>query len=354
VNAATPTLDPPVVPDDRAPAAELLGVSRHFTSRGPSGHRATIRAVDDVDLRLERGRTLGLVGESGSGKSTVARVLLRLLPPTSGRVVLDGDDITTVGGARLRHLRRKMQLVFQDPYSSFDPLASIGSSIEEALRVHTDLDRAARRGRAQELLEQVRLPGTFAARRPREVSGGQLQRAAIARALGAEPQLLALDEPVSSLDAATQVQIVDLLAELQERLGIAYLFISHDLSLVRALSDEVAVMYFGRIVESAPVARVFDAPAHPYTQALLAASPSFGRRRADAPVPLTGDVPSPFDPPSGCSFRTRCPYALDVCAEVDPPITRGDGFTVRCHLAEQSRPRHAEPPEPPPTVEPER
>jgi oligopeptide/dipeptide ABC transporter ATP-binding protein len=322
---------------DRTPAAELIGVSRQFTSRGAGGRRATIRAVDNVDLRLPRARTLGLVGESGSGKSTVARVLLRLLPPTAGQVLLDGEDITSVGGARLRRLRRKMQLVFQDPYSSFDPLAPVGASIEEALRVHTELGRTERRARTQDLLEQVRLPGSYAHRRPRELSGGQLQRAAIARALGAEPQLLALDEPVSSLDAATQVQIVDLLAELRERLGIAYLFISHDLSLVRELSDEVAVMYFGRIVEWAPVRRLFDAPAHPYTEALLAASPQFGRRRADAPAPLAGDIPSPLDPPTGCSFRTRCPYAFDRCAEVDPPVTQGIGFTVRCHLREPSR-----------------
>jgi oligopeptide/dipeptide ABC transporter ATP-binding protein len=346
VNAANPTLAIDVTERDRTPAAELIGVSRQFTSRGEGGRRATIRAVDDVDLRLPRAKTLGLVGESGSGKSTVARVLLRLLPPTAGRVLLDGEDITAVGGARLRRLRRKMQLVFQDPYSSFDPLAAVGASIEEALRVHTDLGRPERRARTQELLEQVRLPGSYAHRRPRELSGGQLQRAAIARALGAEPQLLALDEPVSSLDAATQVQIVELLAELRERLGIAYLFISHDLSLVRELSDEVAVMYFGRIVESAPAARLFDAPAHPYTEALLAASPQFGRRRAEAAVPLAGDVPSPLDPPSGCSFRTRCPHAFDLCAEVDPPVTQGIGVTVRCHLAEPSRSV--------PDVEPER
>jgi oligopeptide/dipeptide ABC transporter ATP-binding protein len=320
------------------PTVELVGLSRHFTGRGPSGHRATIRAVDEVDLVIPRATTMGLVGESGSGKSTLARVLLRLLPATSGRIVLDGDDITAVRGAPLRRLRRKMQMVFQDPYSSFDPLASIGSSIGEALRVHTDLDRAARRRRGVELLDHVRLPAAFSRRRPREVSGGQLQRAAIARALAAQPSLLALDEPVSSLDAATQVQIVDLLADLRERLGITYLFISHDLGVVRALSDHVSVMYFGRIVESAPVRQVFDAAAHPYTQALLAASPTFDRVRAQERVLLQGDVPSPFDPPSGCAFRTRCPVAVDLCATEPPPPTPVGAAVVRCHLVASSTP----------------
>jgi oligopeptide/dipeptide ABC transporter ATP-binding protein len=315
-----------------APTVELVGVSRHFTARAPSGGRATIRAVDEVDLVIPRASSMGLVGESGSGKSTLARVLLRLLPATGGRVLLEGEDITTTRGSSLRRLRRKMQLVFQDPYSSFDPLASIGSSIGEALRVHTDLGRAARRERCAELLDQVRLPAVFATRRPREVSGGQLQRAAIARALATRPSVLALDEPVSSLDAATQVQIVDLLADLRERLGIAYLFISHDLGVVRALSDHVSVMYFGRIVESAPVGAVFDDPMHPYTQALLAASPTFDRDRARRRVLLRGDVPSAFDPPSGCAFRTRCPYAMDVCASVEPPPAAVGASTVRCHL----------------------
>jgi peptide/nickel transport system ATP-binding protein len=318
------------------PTVELQGVSRHFTARGPNGRRSTICAVDEVDLVIPCATTLGLVGESGSGKSTLARVVLRLLPPTGGRVLLEGDDITTTRGSALRHLRRKMQMVFQDPYSSFDPLASIGSSIGEALRVHTDLTRSARAERCAELLDQVRLPAAFSRRRPREVSGGQLQRAAIARALAAEPSLLALDEPVSSLDAATQVQIVDLLADLRERLGITYLFISHDLGVVRALSDHVAVMYFGRIVESAPVAQVFEAPAHPYTDALLAASPSFDRERARQRVLLQGDVPSPFDPPSGCAFRSRCPHAMDVCATVEPLPAPARSATVRCHLVTTS------------------
>jgi oligopeptide/dipeptide ABC transporter ATP-binding protein len=314
------------------PTAELSGVSRHFTSRGPDGRRALIRAVDGVDLVIPRASTIGLVGESGSGKSTLARVLLRLLPASEGHVLLEGTDITALRGSALRRMRRKMQFVFQDPYSSFDPLASIGASISEALRVHTDLDRRARRQRCAELLEQVSLPNAFARRRPREVSGGQLQRAAIARALAAQPSLLALDEPVSSLDAATQVQIVDLLADLRERLGMSYLFISHDLGVVRTLSDHVAVMYFGRIVESAPVAQIFDHPAHPYTEALLAASPTFDRVRALRRVLLPGDVPSPYDPPRGCAFQTRCPRVMDICAVEAPPPCTVAATTVRCHL----------------------
>jgi peptide/nickel transport system ATP-binding protein len=321
-----------------APTVELTGVSRHFTAHGPNGKRATIHAVDEVDLVIPRATTMGLVGESGSGKSTLARVLVRLIPATGGRIVLDGQDITALRGAPLRRLRRKMQLVFQDPYSSFDPLASIGSSIGEALRVHTELGRIARRQRCAELLDQVRLPAAFARRRPREVSGGQLQRAAIARALAAQPSLLVLDEPVSSLDAATQVQIVDVLADLRARLGITYLFISHDLGVVRALSDHVSVMYFGRIVESAPVAQLFVAAAHPYTQALLAASPTFDRERARRRVLLQGDVPSPFDPPSGCAFRTRCPHAVEVCAAVEPPVGLVGAAEVRCHLVATAAP----------------
>ena len=317
--------------------AKLVGVSCDFSVRLPGRGKATVHAVDDVDLTVERGRTLGLVGETGSGKSTLARLLLRLITPTSGQVVLGGQDITHVTGARLRTLRRRMQLVFQDPYSSFDPLATIGSSVGEALSVHTELGRATRQQRTAELLDQVRLPASFARRRPREVSGGQLQRAAIARALATEPELLALDEPLSSLDVATQVKMVDLLAELQERLGIAYLFISHDLNLVRSLSHRVAVMYLGRIVEDGPVEELFASARHPYTQALLSASPSIDPARRRLRIVLEGDIPSPMNPPSGCHFRTRCRHAMEVCAVEEPATTQVGGLSVRCHLMDPTR-----------------
>ena len=267
-----------------------------------------MHAVDDVDLTVARGTTLGLVGESGSGKSTLARVLLRLVPTTAGRVLLGGEDITDVKGARLRTLRRRMQLVFQDPYSSFDPLATIGASVGEALAVHTELGRSERDRRVAELLDQVRLPTAFARRHPRQLSGGQLQRAAIARALATEPELLALDEPLSSLDVATQVQMVELLGELQDRLGIAYLFISHDLNLVRALSHQVAVMYLGRIVEEGPVDALYRR-----------AAPSL---HASAPVRLAHDGPEATAPtdrargrhplPAGPTERLPLSHALPL------------------------------------------
>ena len=329
------------LPDASSPAsaadgsvAELVDVSCDFAVRLPGRGKGIVHAVDRVDLSIGRGETLGLVGESGSGKSTLARLMLRLIKPTSGQVVLGGDDITKAKGARLRTLRRRMQLVFQDPYSSFDPLATVGSSIGEALSVHTDLAGQARDRRTAELLERVRLPAAFARRRPRELSGGQLQRAAIARALATEPEVLALDEPLSSLDVATQVQMVDLLGELQDRLGISYLFISHDLNLVRTLAHRVAVMYLGRIVEEGPVQDLFDKAHHPYTQALLSASPSLDPARRRQRIVLEGDIPSPMDPPSGCHFRTRCRYAMDVCAAEAPRLTVLDNLTVRCHLVD--------------------
>jgi oligopeptide/dipeptide ABC transporter ATP-binding protein len=328
--------------------ARLMGVSCDFSVRLPGRGKGTVHAVDDVDLSVIRGRTLGLVGESGSGKSTLARLLLRLIRPTSGRVVLGGDDITGVKGASLRTLRRKMQLVFQDPYSSFDPLASIGSSVGEALIVHTNLGRAGREQRTAELLDQVRLPASFARRRPREVSGGPLQRAAIARALATEPELLALDEPLSSLDVATQVQIVDLLGDLQDRLGIAYLFISHDLNLVHSLSHRVAVMYLGRIVEEGPVDELFGSAHHPYTQALLSASPSMDPERRRLRIVLAGDIPSPMNPPSGCHFRTRCRHAMDVCTADEPVITEVGQLAVRCHLMTPAGNQSPEPSSPGP------
>jgi oligopeptide/dipeptide ABC transporter ATP-binding protein len=331
--------DPLAAPPE-SPVAELRGVSCHFTVRLPGRGKGTVHAVDDVDLAVARGTTLGLVGESGSGKSTLARVLLRLIPATTGRVLLEGEDITDLKGARLRTLRRRMQLVFQDPYSSFDPLATIGSSVGEALAVHTELGRNERERRVAELLDQVRLPAAFAQRHPRQLSGGQLQRAAIARALATEPEILALDEPLSSLDVATQVQMVELLAELQSRLGIAYLFISHDLNLVRTLSHQVAVMYLGRIVEEGPVDALYATAHHPYTQALLSASPTMDPARRRRRIVLEGDIPSPLNPPSGCRFRTRCRHAMDVCATAEPAADEVDGLTVRCYL---TRPTDAGP-----------
>jgi len=328
--AVTPETPAAAAPD--SPVAELRGVSCHFTVRLPGRGKGTVHAMDDVDLAVTRGRTLGLVGESGSGKSTLARVLLRLIPATDGQVLLGGEDITDVKGARLRTLRRKMQLVFQDPYSSFDPLATIGASVGEALLVHSELGRSERDRRVAELLDQVRLPTSFARRHPRELSGGQLQRAAIARALATEPELLALDEPLSSLDVATQVQMVELLSELQGRLGIAYLFISHDLNLVRALSDEVAVMYLGRIVEEGPVDALYASAHHPYTQALLSASPTMDPALRRRRIVLEGDIPSPLDPPSGCRFRTRCRHAMEICATAEPEANEIDRLTVRCYL----------------------
>jgi oligopeptide/dipeptide ABC transporter ATP-binding protein len=327
--APDPTNSPVSV---EGPVAELAGVSCEFVVRVRGRGKGIVHAVDRVDLSLARGRTLGLVGESGSGKSTLARVLLRLVPVTGGRVLIGGEDVTRVKGARLRMLRRRMQLVFQDPYSSFDPLATVGSSIGEALSVHTELSRAERGSRTAELLDQVRLPAAFARRRPRELSGGQLQRAAIARSLATEPELLALDEPLSSLDVATQVQMVDLLGDLQERLGIAYLFISHDLNLVRTLSQRVAVMYLGRIVEEGSVDELYATPRHPYTRALLSASPSMDPAQRRQRIVLAGDIPSPLDPPSGCRFRTRCPEAMAICAQKEPPSARMGSITVRCHL----------------------
>ncbi len=316
------------------PVAELRGVSKEFKVRMPGGRHATLRAVDGVDLAIPRGTTLGLVGESGSGKSTVARLLLRLADTTGGQVYLGSTDITKARGGALRHLRRHMQLVFQDPYSSFDPRISIANSIREALR-RTRPDRTEIPARTAQLLDMVGLSATLGHRSPPQLSGGQLQRAAIARALAVGPALIALDEPLSSLDVSSQAHIINLLEDLQAELGVAYLFITHDLTAVRYISQEVAVMYLGRIVESGPTERIYAAPKHPYTEALLSAAPRADatlRGRSDRII-LSGDVPSAMSPPTGCRFHTRCPYGMEVCSRVDPPPTlTPDGVTVACHL----------------------
>jgi oligopeptide/dipeptide ABC transporter ATP-binding protein len=298
-------------------------------------HRGDVHAVDGVSLTIPAGTTLGLVGESGSGKSTFGRLVLRLLEPTSGTVLFDGDDVSRRRGTGLRPLRRAVQAVFQDPHSAFDPSSTILASLREPMTAHLQLSAADQRARAVELLELVGLGAAHLERFPSELSGGQLQRAAIARALVPEPRLVVLDEPVSSLDVSTQAQVVNLLRHLQQELGIAYLFIAHDLSIVRHVSDRIAVMYLGRIVEQGPAERVYTQPRHPYTEALLSAIPLPDpvRQRARSRIVLVGDIPSPAAPPPGCRFQTRCPRVLDVCREVDPPaFDTDDGTRVYCHL----------------------
>jgi oligopeptide/dipeptide ABC transporter ATP-binding protein len=312
-------------------------VVKHFPIRSAILRRTIgqVRAVDGVDVRVPTGATLGLVGESGSGKSTLGRVLIRLLPPTDGQITFDGADITGLAERRLRPLRRQMQMVFQDPYSSFDPMATVGHSISEPMKTHLSLSGPEREKRVGELLETVSLSAAHRNRYPREFSGGQLQRIAIARALALNPKLLVLDEPVSSLDVSIQADVINLLGDLQEELGLTFLFIAHDLALVRHVSDRIAVMYLGRIVEEGPSAEVYERPKHPYTEALLSAIPvpNPTAQRSRERIVLAGDVPSPVAPPSGCRFHTRCPYIMDICRTVDPPeYLTPDGTRVFCHL----------------------
>jgi oligopeptide/dipeptide ABC transporter ATP-binding protein len=295
----------------------------------------SVRAVDGVNLTVDAGKTVGLVGETGSGKSTVARLALRLIEPDAGRIVLGGTDLTALDATALRKQRRDMQIVFQDPYSSLDPRATVAESIGEPLEVHEGLRGARRDARVGELMEQVGLGAHLMQRYPHEFSGGQRQRIAVARALALRPRLLICDEPVSSLDVSTQSQVINLLIDLQSELGLAYLFIAHDLSVVRHISDRIAVMYLGRIIEEGPAEVVYTAPRHPYTEALLSAIPVPDPvlQRSRTRIVLHGDVPSPLAPPSGCRFRTRCGHAMSICAKVAPePFHTDDGTTVACHL----------------------
>jgi peptide/nickel transport system ATP-binding protein len=319
-----------------AAVLRMVEIAKAFPIRSPILRRvvSTVRAVDGCSLSVHPGETVGLVGESGSGKSTLGRLALRLIIPTSGRVILDGTDITDLSHAELRPLRRKIQMVFQDPYSTLDPHAPISDSIAEPLRNHLDLRGSNLRRRVGELLDQVRLSPTYIDRYPHEFSGGQLQRIAIARAIALNPKVVVADEPVSSLDVSTQAQVLGLLEDLRTQLGMAYLFISHDLSVVNHISDRIAVMYLGRIVECGAAEEVVRRPRHPYTEALLSAVPipvpSSERRRRTL---LTGDPPSPTNPPSGCHFHTRCPQVMEVCRSVDPPmVTMESGTQVACHL----------------------
>ncbi|MFD7922250.1 ABC transporter ATP-binding protein [Streptomyces sp. NPDC059740] len=318
-------------PDPVPPVLELRDLTRHFGAAGRA-----VRAADGVTLTVGRGEVLGLVGESGSGKSTVGRCAVRLDEPTSGSVLINGTDVTRLSRRALRPLRRHFNLVFQDPSASLDPRMTVGRIVTEPLRLHGMLRSTAARERAVELLSQVGLRPEYADRHPHQLSGGQRQRVSIARALSAEPDLLVADEPTSALDVSVQASVLNLLADLQRDRGFGCLFITHDLAAVEYLADRIAVMYLGQIVEQAPVAELFAAPKHPYTQALLSAAPlpDPSAQRTRRRIVLTGELPSPLAPPPGCRFHTRCPLATDRCRTEVPRLRPlpGVGREVACHL----------------------
>jgi oligopeptide/dipeptide ABC transporter ATP-binding protein len=329
-----------VAPTANAGAAllELKEVVKQFPVRSErllGGKRETLRAVDGVSLSVRRGETVGLVGETGCGKSTLARCITRLYDLTSGTVTFAGDDISKLSGRQLRPYRRKMQMVFQDPYGSLNPRRRVGSIIADPLAANKIASGAARKLKVQELMELVGLNPEHFNRFPAEFSGGQRQRIGLARALALQPDLLVCDEPVSALDVSIQAQIINLLADLQRKLGLTYLFIAHDLSVVQHVSDRIAVMYLGRIVE---IEALFRAPRHPYTQALLSAMPEPDPDliSEDGPITLSGDVPSPIHPPSGCRFHPRCPRAQSRCRTEDPVLSVADGddqhHAAACHF----------------------
>ncbi|HHC09532.1 MAG TPA: ABC transporter ATP-binding protein [Actinobacteria bacterium] len=320
----------------------VRGIDLRVAFRTEDGRR--VRAVDGVDLEVGRGEIHGLVGESGCGKTTLGRALLGLVPLTGGRVIVDGVDIGELRGRRLRRARARMQMIFQSPWGSLNPRMRVGTAIAEALRAHRRVSRAEVRPRVEALLAMVGLPAEAADRYPAAFSGGQRQRIAIARALAVEPRFIVADEAVASLDVSVGEQILELLVGLRDRLGLSYLFISHDLGVVERVADRVTVMYLGRVVERAAADELFRAPAHPYTVALLAAAPGRFPREVRRAFVLSGDPPSPVDPPSGCVFWPRCPVgptvdpSRTICrTEVPPPTTVGDGHVVACHFPGEVR-----------------
>jgi dipeptide transport system ATP-binding protein len=315
---------------------EAADLARHYAvSRGAFREPAVVKALAGATFSVEAGKTLAVVGESGCGKSTLARLVTMIEPATSGHLVIDGVDIAA-GGSKVRALRRTVQIVFQNPYGSLNPRQKVGSILEEPLVINTRLDAAERRRRSLDMLARVGLRPEHYGRYPHMFSGGQRQRIAIARALMLDPKVLVLDEPVSALDVSIQAQILNLLADLQDQLGLTYIFISHDLSVVRFVADDVMVMYLGRPVEIAPAADIFGRPQHPYTRALLSATPIADPEQKRPKIKLEGELPSPFDPPGGCPFHPRCPFCrAPVCVEAPPPLFRAGPTLHACHGVEQ-------------------
>ncbi len=327
------------------PGQPILAVRHlvmHFPVHGGILRRTIgqVHAVDNVSFEIYPGQTLGLVGESGCGKTTLGRTILQVIRPTSGEILFDGRDLAALAGAEQKAFRRSAQMIFQDPFSSLDPRATVGEIIGEGLRIHRVGSRAERAERVREIMSLVGLRPYYAQRYPHEFSGGQRQRIGIARALVLHPKLVVCDEPVSALDVSIQSQILNLLKDLQRQLALTYLFIAHNLAVVRYISDRVGVMYLGKLVEVAPTEELFANALHPYTQALLSAIPVADPAQRDSRrrIVLAGDVPSPINPPAGCRFHTRCPFAIDICRVVEPPLKQyGNDHVAACHVVEAAQ-----------------
>jgi oligopeptide/dipeptide ABC transporter ATP-binding protein len=318
------------------PLLQVEGLTKHFALRRDGfkrGPAPVLRAVDAVSFTVAGGETLGLVGESGCGKSTVGRMLVRLIEPTAGRIEFLGSDLARLSAAALRRRRRDIQIIFQDPFGALNPRMTVAEIVMEPLLIHGARPDAATRARVAALLDRVGLAGHYASRYPHQFSGGQRQRIGIARALALDPKFIVCDEAVSALDISIQAQIVNLLQDLQDELGLAFLFIAHDLSVVKHISHRVAVMYLGKLVEIADKQSLYATPRHPYTQALLAAVPITNPRDRGRKAALSGEIPSALDPPAGCRFHTRCPHAMPVCREIEPLLEEtAPGHQVACHL----------------------